>query len=170
MGFGRQPGQKFDPHLLEHNSHGFMQSVNVIAKALNLPLDAIEVFGETANAKERFLLPGGTPIEKGTIAAQRITISAVRGGKSVILYRLNWYCTTNVDQDWDLRRSGWRILIEGETPIEVNVTFPVTGDKVSPAMAAITAYRVINAVPYVCAAAPGIRTTADLPTIVPKMS
>jgi hypothetical protein len=170
MGFGRRPGEKFDPHLLEHISHGFTQSVTVIAKALNLPLDAIDVFGETANAKERFQLPGGTPIEQGTVAAQRISISGVRDGKSLILYRLNWYCTTNVDRDWDLRRSGWRILIEGETPIDVNVTFPVAGDKVSPAMASITAYRVINAVPYVCAAAPGIRTTADLPTIVPKMS
>ena len=61
------------------------------------------------------------------------------------------------------------MLIEGETPIDVNITFPVAGDKVSPAMAGITAYRVINAVPYVCAAAPGIRTTAELPILVPRM-
>src|SRR5882724_9093444 len=169
MGFGRQPGQKFDPHLLAHISHGFTQSVNLVAKALNLPLDGLDLLGETANAKERFLLPGGTPIEKGTVAAQRISVSGVRNGKPIIRYRLNWYCTTDVDDDWDLRRSGWRLLIEGETPIDVNVTFPVATDQVSPAMAAITAYRVINAVPYVCAAAPGIRTTADLPNIVPRM-
>ena len=169
MGFGRQPGKEFDPNLLAHIAHGFKQSVNVIAKALNLPLDRIDVSGETANAKERFLLPGGTPIEKGTVAAQRITVSGVHNGKPIIRYRINWYCTTSIDQDWDLRRSGWRVLIEGETPIDVNITFPVAGDKVSPAMAGITAYRVINAVPYVCAAAPGIRTTAELPILVPRM-
>ena len=169
MGFGRQPGQAFDPHLLAHISHGFEQSVNLIAKELKLPLDGFDLFGETANAKERFLLPGGTPIEKGTVAAQRISVSGMRNGKPIIRYRLNWYCTTDVDADWDLRRSGWRLLIEGETPIDVSVTFPVARDRVSAAMAAITAYRVINAVPYVCAAAPGIRTTADLPNIVPKM-
>jgi hypothetical protein len=170
MKFGRQPVQEFDGALLAHISHGFMQSVSVIAKALELPIERFDVFGETANAKERFLLPGGTPIEKGRVAAQRITISGMRGGKAIIRYRLNWYCTPHVDADWDLRRSGWRVLVEGETPIEVNITFPVAGDKVSPAMAAITANRVINAVPYVCAAAPGIRTTADLPNIVPKMT
>lgn len=170
MGFGRQPGDKFDPHLLEEISHGFTQSVNIIAKALNLPLDGMEVFGETAHAQERFLLPGGTPIEKGTVTAQRITISGMRNGKAIIRYRLNWYCSTKVDQDWDLRRSGWRLLLEGETPIDINITFPIEGDKVSPAMAGNTAYRVINAVPYICAAAPGIRTTAELPTIVPRMS
>lgn len=170
MGFGRQPGAQFDPHLLAHISHGFEQSVNVIAKALGLTLDKFDVSGEMANAKERFLLSGGTPVEKGTVAAQRITISGIRNGKTLIRYRLNWYCSTNVDQDWDLRRSGWRLLVEGDTPVDVNVTFPVSGDKLSPAMAGITAFRVINAVPYVCAAAPGIRTTAELPTIVPKMS
>jgi len=170
MGFGRQPGNKFDPNLLAHIAHGFEQSVNLVAKALNLPLDGFEVLGETANAKERFLLPGGTPIEKGTVAAQRISVSGMRKGKPIIRYRLNWYCTTNVDQDWDLCRSGWRLLIEGETPIDINVTFPVGRDQVSASMAAITAYRVINAVPYVCAAAPGIRTTADLPNIVPRMT
>jgi 2,4-diaminopentanoate dehydrogenase len=170
MGFGRQAGQEFNPSLLAHISHGFQQSVNVVAKALNLPLDGIEVFGETANAKERFLLPGGTPIEKGTVAAQRITISGKRKDRPIIRYRLNWYTTIDVDKDWDLRRSGWRLLLEGETPIDVSITFPVAGDKVSPAMAAITAYRVINAIPYVCAASPGIRTTADLPNIVPRMA
>ena len=39
MGFGRQPGRKFDPNLLAHIAHGFEQSVNLIAKALNLPLE-----------------------------------------------------------------------------------------------------------------------------------
>jgi 4-hydroxy-tetrahydrodipicolinate reductase len=169
MGFGRQPGQKFDPHLLAHMAHGFQQSVNLVAKALHLPLDGFDVIGETANAKERFLLPGGTPIEKGTVAAQRITVAGMRNGKPIIRYRLNWYCIADVDTGWDLRRSGWRLLIEGETPIDITVTFPIAADKVSPAMAGITAYRVINAVPYVCAAEPGIRTTADLPNIVPRM-
>ena len=58
-------------------------------------------------------------------------------GKAIIRYRLNWYCSTNVDEDWDLRRSGWRLLIEGETPIDINVTFPVRPEQVSSSMAAI---------------------------------
>jgi 4-hydroxy-tetrahydrodipicolinate reductase len=170
MGFGRQASDKFDPHLLAHIAHGFQQSVNLVAKALGLPLDGFDIRGETANAKERFLLPGGTPIEKGAVAAQRITVSGMRKGKPIIHYRINWYCSKHIDQPWDLRGSGWRMLIEGETPIDVSISFPVSGDRLSPAMAAITAYRVINAVPYVCAAAAGIRTTTDLPTVVPSMN
>jgi len=170
MGFGRQASNEFDPRLLAHIAHGFEQSVNLVAKALNAPLDGFETKGENANAKERFLLPGGTPIEKGTIAAQRITVSGMRKGKAIIRYRINWYCTTKVDQDWKLRENGWRLLIEGETPIEINIAFPVAPDRRSAAMAALTAYRVINAVPFVCAAPPGIQTSADLPNIVPHMN
>lgn len=135
-----------------------------------MKLDGIEVKGETANTKERFLLPGGTPIEKGTVSAQRITISGIVDGKALINFRINWYCNLDIDADWDLRRSGWRLLLEGETPIDMSITFPLPAEQVSPAMAAITAYRVINAVPYVCAAEPGIRTTIELPTIAPKMA
>lgn len=169
MGFGRAPGGEFNPQRLAHVAHGFIQSVNLVAKALNLPLDDVSAAGETANAKKRFLLPGGTPIEKGMIAAQRVTVSGIREGRPIILFRVNWYCTTDIDQDWELRGNGWRVLIEGETPIDVSVSFPVPKERMSPAMAALTAYRVINSVPYVCAAAPGIRTTADLPNIVPRM-
>ena len=169
MGFGRPQGNDFDPHLLAHIAHGFQQSVNVIARGLGVTLDGFDVSGETAGANQRFLLPEGMPIEAGTVTAQRITVSGRANGKPLINYRLNWYCSTDVDKDWDLRRSGWRLLIEGETPVDINVTFPVSGADLSPAMAALTAYRVINAVPFVVAADPGIRTTVDLPTIVPQL-
>ena len=172
MGFGRPATGEFDPALLHHHAHGFMQSVNVIAKALGITLDDMQVFGEMAGAKERFLLPGGTPIERGTLAAQRVTIAGLKGGKPIIRFRVNWYTTKDVDQDWDLRPNGWRLVVEGETPVEFNITFPlaVSDPQFSPAMAGITAYRVVNAAPYVVEAAPGIRTTAELPTIVPRMS
>ena len=166
MRYGRQPGEDFDPRILEHISHGFAQSLELVARALELPLDGVETRGETANARERFLLPGGTPIEKGTVAAQRITVAGMRKGQPLIRFRLNWYCSTDIDEDWELRESGWRMLVEGDVPLDVHITFPVAPEEYSPAMAAMTANRALNAVPYVCAAAPGIRTTADLPNVV----
>lgn len=171
MGFGRAADGVFDPDLLHHHAHGFEQSVNVVAKALGITLDGIEVFGEMAGANQRFLLPGGTPIEKGALAAQRVTIAGMRGGRPIIRFRVNWYCTTDIDQDWSLRENGWRLVVEGDTPVEINVTFPmaVTDPQFSPAMAGITAYSVVNTVPFIVEAQPGIRTTADLPTIIPRM-
>lgn len=170
MGFGRPAGGAFDPHLLAHIAHGFRQSVQVVAEGLGVTLDGFEVFGENAYARERFVLPQGTPIEQGTVAAQRITIAGLRGGKPFIRFRVNWYCSKDIDQDWELRDSGWRLLLEGETPLDIHVRYPpMTPERYSTAMAGLTAYSVINAAPYVCAAEPGICTTNDMPVIVPKM-
>lgn len=172
MGFGRPGGNEFDPRFLDHAAHGFRQSINVLAKALNVTLDRIDVFGETAQARKRFLLPGGTPIEQGRVAAQRITVAGMRDGKPFYRFRINWYCTFDIDADWELRENGWRVQIEGDTPMDVHITFP---DKPSDpnfktAMAGLTAHRVLNAAPFVVEAAPGIRTTAELPTITPDLS
>jgi len=60
--------------------------VNVIAKGLGIALDGIDVEGEGPEANGRFLLPGGTPIEKGTIAAQRITTSGMLNNKPIIAF------------------------------------------------------------------------------------
>lgn len=170
MGFGREESGEFNPHILAHSSYGFRQSVSVIARGLGLKLDDYRVFGETAKANARFVLPGGTPIEQGTVGAQRITIVGLIGGKEAIRYRINWYATTDIDRDWQLRENGWRLHLEGDTPIKVEITFPVSGEQLSPAMAGLTAYRVVNAVPFVVAADPGICTTVDLPNIAPRIA
>jgi 4-hydroxy-tetrahydrodipicolinate reductase len=170
MGFGRPVEGEFHPGLLAHIAHGFQQSLNVIADGLGVELEGFNVFGEAAGARERFLLPEGTPIEKGTMAAQRITIDGLRGGKPFLRFRVNWYASKEIDQDWNLRESGWRLLIEGETPMDIHVTYPpMSGEQYSAAMAGLTAYSAINAAPYVCAADPGICTSNDLPVIVPRM-
>jgi 4-hydroxy-tetrahydrodipicolinate reductase len=170
MGFGRPIGGAFDPGLLAHVAHGFQQSLNVVAEGLGVELEGFDIFGEAAGARERFLLPGGTPIEKGTMAAQRITIAGLRHGKPFLRFRINWYCSTEIDKDWELRDSGWRLLVEGETPLDIHVRYPpMSPERYSAAMAGLTAYSVINAAPYVCAADPGICTTNDMPIIVPRM-
>lgn len=169
MGFGREPGDEFDKGLLGHIAHGFVQSVQVVADALGVSLDGFDIFGETANANARFLLPGGTPIEAGTVAAQRITVAGMVDGVPRIRFRINWYCTLDIDADWDLRGNGWHVLVEGETPISTYITFPVDKEHMSTAMGGLTANRVLNAIPYVCAATAGIKTSTDLPCMVPPI-
>jgi 2,4-diaminopentanoate dehydrogenase len=72
--------------------------------------------------------------------------------------------------DWNLRESGWRIRIEGDTPMEVNITFPVSPEDYPNVTPGFTAHRAVNAVPTVCAAVPGIRTTLDLPQVIARFA
>jgi 2,4-diaminopentanoate dehydrogenase len=89
------------------------------------------------------------------------------GGAEVVRFRANWYCTEDVEPAWDLRPTGWRVRVHGDAPLDVALPFPVPLEELGSFTPAYTANRPVNAIPYVCAAAPGILATADLPPFVP---
>jgi len=171
MGFGRQSDGEFNQLLLDHMAHGFIQSLSVIANKLGLAMQRFDVRGETANAKNTFVLPGGTPIPEGAVAAQQIIITAIVAEKPLLEYRIFWYCIKDIDRDWVLQDSGWRVCIEGgTTPMDISVRFPKDLPNRAESMAALTAYRLVNAVSYVCQASPGIKTSTELPMMVANFS
>jgi 2,4-diaminopentanoate dehydrogenase len=168
MGYGASPGQ-FDQRKVDYVKHDFAGSLAQIAEAAGIEIDAWDAFGELSAARNRTEIAAGV-IEAGTVAAQRITISGMRGGKPVLRFRANWYCSTDIEAtDWELRESGWRVRVEGDTPLDVSITFPVAPEDYAAFTPGLTAHRAVNAVAAVCAAAPGIRTTVDLPQVVARL-
>lgn len=164
MGYGVAPGA-FDQAKLEYIKHDFAGTLSQIADAIGAPFDSVDVKGEMATALNTKQIAAGT-IEKGTVAALRITITGMHKGKPLLRFRANWYCSTDIDQDWNLRESGWRVRVEGDTPMDVNITFPVTPEEYPSVTPGFTAHRAVNSVITVCDAAPGIRTTVDLPQVI----
>jgi 4-hydroxy-tetrahydrodipicolinate reductase len=168
MGFGRPP-EHFDPRGVEaHGGGAFAGSLGLVADALSLPLDDVVASGTVAVATKTVDIAAGT-VEAGTIAAQRLEVSGMRKGRPLLTFRANWYLTPEVDPAWDLRETGWRVLVEGDTPLDVDIRFPVPADEWAATSPGLTAHRPVNAVPYVCAAEPGIRTTVELPQIIPTL-
>jgi hypothetical protein len=102
----------------------------------------------------------------GSVAAQRITISGIRAGQPLLQFRATWYCTTDLDPAWDIRETGWHVSVDGDAPLEVTLRMPIPLDRMADISPAYTANRAVNAVPYVCAAVPGIHSTLDLPQMV----
>ena len=168
MGFGRPPVE-FNQHRLAEVRIGFANSFHALANAIAMPLDRVEIQGECGTARNTTRIAAGV-IEKGTVAAQRITISGIRRDCPLMRMRLNWYCSRDVDQPWDLRESGWRMQLEGDVPLDVSIRFPVAMEHFAAMSPGLTAHRAVNAVPFVCEAPPGIRTTAELPQIIPILS
>jgi 4-hydroxy-tetrahydrodipicolinate reductase len=66
-----------------------------------------------------------------------------------------------------LCQESW-IRIHGDAPFDVSMPFPVPLDDLANYVPAFNANGLVNAIPYVCAAAPGLLTTEDLPHIVPR--
>lgn len=165
MGYGVSPGQ-FDQRKVEYVKHDFAASLAQVADALDIEIDDWHAFGELSAATEDKQIAAGL-IAAGTVAAQRITIEGRQNGKARLRFRANWYVSSDIDAtDWNLRESGWRIRVEGDTPMEVNITFPVSPEEYPNVTPGFTAHRAVNAVPVVCAAEPGIRTTVDMPQVI----
>ena len=167
MGYGVSPGQ-FDQRKVDHIKKDFGGSLSQIAAAIGLPLDEIDATGEMSAAKNDVQIAAGL-IPAGTVGALRITITGKHKGKPVLRFIANWYCTTDIEAEgWDLRESGWRVTVQGDTPLKVDITYPVTPEEYPLFTPGLTAHRAVNAVPMICAALPGIRTTVDLGQIIPQ--
>jgi 2,4-diaminopentanoate dehydrogenase len=164
MGFGRAPAA-FDEGRLSHGRTSFGPSLRLVADTLGLPLDDIEASGEVALAARTVEIAAGT-LEAGTVAAQRLTVAGMRDGRPLLRFRAHWYCTTELDPAWDLAATGWRVTVDGDAPLDVDLRFSVPIERMGDVSPGYTAHRAVNAVPVVCAAAPGIRTTVDLPQVV----
>ncbi|MFI5720385.1 dihydrodipicolinate reductase [Nocardia sp. NPDC051750] len=163
MGFGGPPGD-FAQVRLDHLRNSFGPSLRLLADGIGLPLDEVTATGEVATATRTFDIAAGT-IPQGTVAAQRITISGVHRGRTVLRFQAIWHCGAQAETEWEIRPTGWHLSVEGDAPLEIDMVFPFPLDQMAQHSPAYTANRAVNAVRYVCAAAPGIRTVLDLPPI-----
>lgn len=167
MGFGTEPAA-LSPGRLNHGLHSFAPSLRVTADALGLPLDEVRASGEVAVAAHDVEIAAGR-VPAGTVAAQRTMVTGFHGGRAVIGFRSNWYVTGDLDPAWDVHPTGWRITVEGDAPLVVDLPFPFGLDEMAERSPGYTANRAVNAVAAVCAAAPGIRTSVDLPQIIARL-
>ena len=147
---------------------GFCESIDMIAAELGWSLDAEKrTTHEMAVATEDLDTPVGV-IEAGTVAAQRFTWEGLVAGEPVITVRVNWLMgDDHLDPAWSFGADGQRFeaAITAEPPVSVVVHGlhpPVIGEHPEIGLTA-PAMHCVNAVPYVCAADPGIATYLDLP-------
>ncbi|MEU5482554.1 NAD(P)H-dependent amine dehydrogenase family protein [Streptomyces mirabilis] len=167
MGFGKPPAE-YDERRLSMVRDSFGPSLRMVADTLSIPLDSVEAEGEVATAPRPVHIAAGT-LRPNTVAAQRITVSGLRGGRPLLRFRATWYCTTDLDRAWDVRATGWHITVDGDAPLDIDLRFPVPLDRMAAMSPSYTANRAVNAVPVLCEASPGIRSTADLPHIVARL-
>jgi hypothetical protein len=97
-------------------------------------------------------------------------VTGVGDGRPLLRFAATWYCTDVLDQDWDLRATGWRVVVDGDAPLDIDIRFAVPIERMGDASPGYTANRAVNAVPFVCAAPAGIQTTAALPQIIANLA
>jgi 4-hydroxy-tetrahydrodipicolinate reductase len=168
MGFGTDPAH-FDMRRFDHLAHAFGPSLSALADAIGLPIESIEPGGEIAVATHDVEIAAGT-INAGTVAAQRPLVTCFRDGQPLLRFQASWYVTPDLEPACELRETGWRVQVLGDTPLDVEIRFPVEPDRYPQVSPGFTAHPAVNAVPVLCEAAPGIRTAFELGKIIPTFA
>jgi 4-hydroxy-tetrahydrodipicolinate reductase len=167
--FGGDPGGFERGNRTAPTVSGCGPSFHLLADAMSVPLDEVAVVSEVAVARRDVYVAAGT-IEAGTIAARQQETTGIRNGAVLLRMRQTLYVTTDLDPDFQLEGvpspAGWRMQVEGDTPLDISIGFPVPEAEYAAFTPGLTAHRPVNAVPYVCQAGPGIKTTLDLPQVI----
>ena len=172
MGFGKQPGPANEAHL-EHARMSFAPSLQLVATAFGLPIERFEVHGAVGVARRDVQIAAGL-VPAGTVAATRTTLDGIRDGKPLMSFTATWFVSSDVEtsdgQEWEFRTpSGWRVVMMGDCPLDFSISYPVAPENYADMTPGLTAHRPVNAIPYVCDAPAGIRTTTDLPQIIARL-
>ncbi|MFT5442761.1 MAG: hypothetical protein ACI8W3_001805, partial [Myxococcota bacterium] len=107
-------------------------------------------------------------IEAGTVGAVRFeTIGVIHGKDAIVIEHIN-RLAPDIAPDWpSASRDGtYRVMVEGDPSFACELTLGSEADYTDHGMVGTT-MRIVNAIPAVCAAPPGIVTAADLPLTLP---
>jgi 2,4-diaminopentanoate dehydrogenase len=97
-------------------------------------------------------------------------VSGLRNGRPLLTFAATWYCSADLEPAWEVRATGWRVVVDGDAPLDIDIRFAVAIERMGDASPGYTANRAVNAVPFVCAAPAGIQTTAALPQIIANLA
>jgi hypothetical protein len=168
MMFGRDPSKMDLTQVAKNLEDHFGKSFLQIAEAIGLPIDEFTSTGSVAVAKNDTHLPVAT-IKAGTVAAWYFEVAGLHNGKPLMKFKPTWFVTEDLEPPLQLRDTGWKVIFEGDPPFEIDIHME-RGEKYWEIQPGYNAYILINAIPNVCEAAPGLRTTVELPPIVPKFT
>lgn len=137
-------------------------TVRLVAQGLGVALDEVVEAHEVIYADEAFEV-AKLHIAEGTISGMRFEIRGMVGGEAVVVVD---HVTKLRDEDFpevSFRGGGYRVEIDGEPRLRLDLELESdNGDHVHAAYVAM-ANSLVNAIPAVCAADPGVLTFLDLP-------
>lgn len=135
----------------------YAEVLSAMAEHLGLDLERIDTDHRVFSASEDLTIAAG-PIAKGGISHVNWRWIGFVAGKPTLIMSIHWYMETAHLEEADPPL--WRIRIEGQPGVRLSVDMDKRPDDPMPTSAEQlgVAGTVINAIPIVCAAAPGLMT------------
>ena len=169
MGFGKPLDAK--PLILIPGVLSFAWGgvIKVLAAGLGVEIEELREVHERRPAPHKIDLGFGV-IEEGTTAALRFEIQGIVAGEPRIIVEHVTRLDDDLCPDWPqpVGHSGYRVIVTGNPSYTCDVQMMGDDGDHNTAGLVGTAGRIINAIPYVCSAPPGILSVLDLPLVTGK--
>jgi 2,4-diaminopentanoate dehydrogenase len=177
MGFGRP--LEYEPWIAMPGaiSGEWQGQIRMVADALGAEVQEVRETFDRAVTNRTLEVAMGT-VEAGTCGALRMQAIGVVDGREAIVIEHVTRLAPDVAPEWPTLPGalGYRVVITGQPDIDCTVAATLRDRKnagiegmTSGAGAMVaTAMRVVNAVPYVVAAQPGLVSSVDLPLTIPR--
>jgi len=164
MGFGHPMDHV--PILLTPGTLSFAWggTIHLLADGLGIELDEVrEVFTRLPATKPLRILD--RTVEPGTMAALRFEVQGIVDGRPVLIVEHVTRLDDDLAPDWPSGNGSYRVQITGMPTMRCEFEFEDEQGDHAVGGVVITATRLVNAIPSVCAAPPGQMTVLDLPLI-----
>jgi 2,4-diaminopentanoate dehydrogenase len=158
---------KTPPPLLGTMSTIFKQSMQLLAAGLGIEIESFRTSHEYAlTTEDSYTTPG--LIKKGHVGGQHFNYEALVGDRTVIEFKTYWRMADKLEPAWDQPMKGLTYVVEIDGDPGVRCVFEPVGERPAELGLIWTAMLVMNAIPEVCKAPPGFKTTLELPLITAK--
>jgi len=166
MGFGQALDAK--PLLLIPGVLSFAWGgvVKVLGAGLGIEIDELREVHERKPALEKIDLGFGV-VEEGTTAAMRFEVQGYVDGKQRVVLEHVTRLDDALAPEWPqpAGHSGYRVIVKGNPNYQLDVQMMGDDGDHNTAGLVGTAGRIVNAIPAVCRADPGLLSVLDLPLI-----
>jgi 4-hydroxy-tetrahydrodipicolinate reductase len=166
MGFGRPMDEV--PMLLQPGvlTMAWGSVVHQLAAGLGIELSAVEETYERVPAPDTFAVAAGT-VKKGTVAGLHFEVRGMHGGRPVVVLEHVTRLRDDLAPEWPqpAGQGCYRVVLSGEPNYTLDLQLLGSDGDHNTAGLKATAMRLVNAVPAVVAAPPGLLTALDLPLV-----
>jgi 4-hydroxy-tetrahydrodipicolinate reductase len=140
--------------------------VRQIAAGLDVELDGVEEWHERLPAPQDIDVAAGR-VAAGTMAALHFEVRGLRGGRPVVVLEHVTRLRDDLGPDWPqpAGQGCYRVVISGEPEYTLDLRLLGSDGDHNTAGLKATAMRLVNAVPAVVEAPPGLLSALDLPLV-----
>jgi len=164
MGFGKPLDHV--PLLLTPGTLAFAWggTIRLLAEGLGVALDDLRETHERRPAVRPIRI-GAHTVQPGTMGALRFEVQGIVGGRPAIVVEHVTRLDDDLAPEWPRGHGSYRVVVKGAPSIRCELEFEDERGDHAVGGVWLTATRLVNAIPAVCAARPGLLSALDLPLV-----